>query len=412
MVSARLLFCALLLLALPARAADVNAALIVAPEVDSDNRASPYFVGPPIVDLPHRTSRQDLELRLRDGGFNAQGTLRWQVAQGEKPEQHGIANQFYYDGELGNGWGWTAGKKVMGWGVGFGFKPLDVVQRENRRGVNLPALVGVPLMALEHFTATDAWTLAWTRPGGGFGHIDDGDDHDQALALHWYRLSAGGEDLHAVARLSHVRGVELGAGFTRVVGEEWSYYAAALWERRYTKTLNALAESGGLLATSDPMTPFTQHNGLKAVAGAQWTGTSGWSVLAEGWLDDDAYRIADWRRLDGLTARQLAMAGLAPPTAIALNVAASSQAYLATNVLRENLLLRLSYDNGDGFRPYAELLATPADGGKVYTVGASNEGNRQRITVGLRQLGGAAESVIARAPLKRMAWIEWRWAMF
>ncbi|HZV54680.1 MAG TPA: hypothetical protein VFF82_07055 [Rhodocyclaceae bacterium] len=397
-----------LVLALPAQAMDLNASIIVAPQVATGNRASPYFVGPPIVSLPDRTSRQDLELRAREGGFNAQGTLRWQVAQDAKPEYHGIANQFYYDGELGEGMGFTAGKKVMSWGVGFGFRPLDLIQRENRRGVNLPALVGQPLLAVEKFNADEAWTLAWVRPGEGGGSDDN---RDPALAFHWYRL-AGGDDLHAVARLSQRHGIEAGFGATRVVGDEWSFHGAALYERHYRKTINSMTETGGLLATTDPMAEATRQDGLKLVAGAQWTGESGWSVLAEAWYDADAYSRAEWQRLDALTASQRALAGLAPAAAIAGNVGWSSQAYLNTNLLRENLLLRVGHDDRDGFKPYAELLATPRDGGLVLTVGTAYEGNRQRLSGGLRQSGGANDSAYARAPIKRVIWLEWRLALF
>lgn len=393
--------------AVPAAAAEFNAALTVAPEVDTANAASPYYVGPPLV--PNRASRQDLELRLREGGFNAQGTLRWQAVQDRTLERHGVANQFYYDGELGQGLGWTAGKKVMSWGVGFGFKPLDVVQRENRRAVNAPVLVGTSVVALERFSATDAWTLAWTHPGQGEGRDDF---RDAALALRWYRLSASGDDLHAVARLSHRRGIEAGVGATRVVGEEWSFHGAALWERRTRRLSNTLVGGGSVFAAADPMTETVGGAGIKAVAGAQWTGEAGWSALVEAWYDPDAYTRAQWNQLDALTASQRALAGIAPAAAIAGNAGWSSQAFLAPDLLRENLLLRIAYDDRDGFKPYAELLTTPRDGGRVATLGAVLEGNRQRFAFGLRQAGGADGSAYARAPLRRAAWLEWRIALF
>ncbi|MDP2811262.1 MAG: hypothetical protein Q8O34_14050 [Rhodocyclaceae bacterium] len=392
--------------ALPAAAAEFNAAVTVAPGVDSANGASPYHVGAPVV--PSRRSRQDLELRLAEGGFNAQGTLRWQAAEGRTPERHGVANQFYYDSEFAPGWGWTAGKKVMSWGVGFGFRPLDLVQRENRRGVNLPALVGTPLVAVERFTATDAWTLAWARPADGLANEDH---RETSLALRWYRL-AGGDDLHAVARVSQRRGLEAGAGATRVVGDEWSFHGAALYQGRYRKLMNPLADNGGLFATADPMAAREFRDGIKAVAGAQWTGESAIGLLAEAWYDADAYSRSEWRRLDALTARQRALAGIAPSPAILGNAGWSSQAYLAPNLLRENILLRASWDDRDGFKPYVEWLTTPRDRGQALTVGASFEGNRQRLSLGLRQFGGAADSAYAQAPFRRMAWVEWRLAIF
>lgn len=385
---------------------EFHGAVSVAPEWLSMDGNSPYYVAPPTVVLPHRASRQDLELRAQQGGFNAQGILRQQVAEGASPEYHGIANQLYYDGQVSPGLGWTAGKKVLTWGVGFGFKPLDVVQREDRRAVNAPPLVGQPLALIERFTATDALTLAWVRPGQGRG---DSDADDPALALHWYRL-AGSDDYHVVARLSGRRGAEAGVGATHVIGDAWSIYAAGLYSQRYRIRRSQLIASGSLLASADPMAEESRRGSLRAVAGAQWTGESGWSWLVEAWYDGDAYRRADWQRLEALTANQRAAS--VPATAIDGNVAWSSQAYLAANLLRENLLARLSYDDRDGFRPYAELLVTPRDGGTVATVGASYEGNRQRVSLGLRRLGGAADSAYARAPIRRLLWAEWRLAIF
>ena len=343
-----------LLSAATAGAAEIHGTLTVAPEFLTENPSSPYYAGSPIIDMPRRGSRQDVELKLQEDGFNAQGILRQQVAEGHSPEYHGIANQFYYDGAIAPGLGWTAGKKVMSWGVGFGFKPLDVIQRENRRAVNPPPLVGVPLAAIERFGGRDAWTVAWTRPGQGAG---ESDDRDSAVALHWYRL-VDSDDLHGVLRVSHRRQLEAGVGATRIVGDEWSIYGAALYQGR------------------GPMRPGGSYDGdaIKAVAGAQWTGESGTSVLLEAWDDPDAP--------------------------------------LASATPRENLLLRVGYDDRDGFKPYLEWLVTPRDRGIVTTVGAVVDGNRQRWTFGIRQFGGGAESAYAQAPQKRLFWLEWRLAAF
>jgi hypothetical protein len=338
-----------LLLATSAGAVEIHGVITVAPEFLAENTSSPYD-----VNTPRRSSRQDVELKLQEGGFNAQGILRQQVAEGHSPEYHGIANQFYYDGAISPALGWTAGRKVMPWGVGFGFKPLDVIQRENRRSINPPPLVGVPLVAIEHFTAEDAWTVAWTRPGQGRAETDD---RDPGVALHWYRL-ASGDDLHGVLRVSQRRRLEAGVGATRIVGDEWSFHGAALYQER------------------GPMRPDGSFDGeaIKAVVGAQWTGESGTSVLLEAWDDPDAP--------------------------------------LASGTPRENVLLRVTWDDRDGFKPYADLLVTPRDGGRVFTVGAVWEGNRQRFTLGARQVGGARDSAYAQAPIKRILWAEWRLALF
>lgn len=337
-MSPRLTFILLGLASTTAGALETHGTLTIAPQYAAENYSS----------------RNDLELRMQEGGFNAQGILRQEVAEGQRPDYHGIANQIYYDGQIDAGLGWTIGKKAMPWGVGFGFKPLDVIQREDRRGINPPPLVGVPLVAIERYTATDALTLAWTRPGENAGETDA---RDPGLALRWYRL-AGSDDLHSVLRISERRRLEAGFGATRVIGEEWSIYGAALYQQR------------------GPMRPDGRYDdaAIKAVVGVQWTGESGTSVLAEAWDDPDAPLVR-----------------LTP---------------------RENLLLRLAWDDRDGFKPYAELLLTPRDGGHVVSVGASREGNRNRFSLGLRQFGGNDNSAYAQAPVRRVIWAEWRLALF
>ncbi len=391
----------------PTFAAEVNGSLAVTPEWRDTNVDSAYYVAPPTIAAPRKSSRQDLGLRLREGGFNAQGTLRFLAAEGREPERHGIVNQFYYDGEINPGNGWTLGKKVMSWGVGFGFRPLDVVQREDRRTPSPPPLVGVPLAAWERLTADEAWSLVWTRPGLGHGAMAA---EEPALAVHWYRL-AGSADLHGVARVSAGRRLEIGAGFSRTVGDEWSLHAGVLNQGRYEKKLSTLAENGGLLAASDPMRVVLRQNALKAVAGTQWTGESGLGVLVEGWYDGEAYNRDEWKRLNALVRRQRALAGVVPPVAIDGNIAWSARAFDRPNLNRDNLLMRISYDVEARWKSALELLVNPSDGGRAVTASIGYDGNRQHIGAGLRLLGGPADSALAQAPYRRLAWIEWRLAL-
>jgi hypothetical protein len=387
---------------------DFSMNVVLAPEQDTARRSSPYHVPSSVTRVPESKGRGDIELRLRAGGLNAQYTVRQQTSNVDSSQLSGIANQIYYDSDLHDGFGWTVGRKVMSWGVGFGFKPLDVIQRENRRGVNQAALVGVPLLAVQKMTADSSWTLAWTHPGAGDGTAGD---KDSGVSLHWFQL-AGGNDHYAVIRLSPLHQVETGVGATWILDDEISIYGAGLYERRYEKTLNALSENGGLFAGADPMLVRSSRNGGRAVAGIQWTGASGWSLLAEAWYDSHAYSKKEWQDLNELTTRQLAAAALAPAAALAANVAWSSQAFLPSNLLRENLLTRLSWDSRNGFKPYAEWLLTPRDGGQVLTLGALLEGDKQTLSIGMRQLGGPANSVYHLAPLQRMLWAEWRLAAF
>ncbi len=402
-----LLFFLGLLVSLPTISVEINFTTIVAPEAHLENKSSPYYIGPPTVEKRRYSSRQDLEVYLREGGLTAQGLARWQKTEGLSDDSSWQTAQLYYDGEFFPGLGWSIGRKVLSWGVGFAFRPLDIIQRENRRRVNAPPLLGVPLLALEHFSPESAWTLVWHNPGKGHG-IDDRDC--EGVALRWYGFSDN-NDYHGVARVSQRHRLELGGGATTVIGDEWSLYAAGLYQRRNTKISNSLLDTALLFSTANPLVESSQKNGVNLVAGAQWTGSNGWSLLSEAFYDASAYGAADWRRLNQLTRGQLAMASSVPAGWGAANVAWSSQLFAAPNLVRENLLLRVSHDDGDGFKPYAELLVALRDGGLVTTLGGIYEQNRQKFSGGFRQMGGAGDSIFANTPEKRVLWLQWEMSL-
>lgn len=385
-------------------AAESTITLTLAPERHGLNAASPYCSA--LESAPRSTLRSDLEVRWREAGVNGQFTVRRSDRSGESPASRGILNQFYVDGDLAPGTGWTVGKKVLSWGVGQAFRPLDLIQRENRRTVNPPPLEGVPLLAVQRFDATDSLTLAWSHPGWG-ATVSDRDD--PSLAAYAYGLR-GAWEWHAAARASRRHKIEAGLGWNWTASEESVFHVAALVQQRGLTLLNRLAEGGGaLLATTDPLAETARDPVVKAVAGAQWTSAAGWGVLFEAWYDGEAMNREEWRRLDALTARQRALPGI-PQAWIDGNLAWSSRLFERPNLLRENLLLRLSYD-AQNWKVYLERLATPRDGGAVTTLEASRQGNRQRITAGLRRLGGAADSAYTHAPQHSMAFVELRYAL-
>lgn len=392
-----------LLVPLAGTSAEINFDTLVAPEAHVENKTSPYYVGPPTVEHRRYSSRQDFKVRVKEGGLTAEGVARWQKTEGLTDDYRWVTNQLYYDGQFAPGLGWSVGRKVLSWGVGFAFRPLDVIQRENRRQVNASPLVGIPLVALELFSPETAWTLVWSNPAKGNGS----DDHrSEGVALRWYRFSDN-NDYHGVARISDRHRLELGAGATTVIGEEWSVYGAGLYQHRYTQITNSLLNGDQVLSTTNPMIESTRKHGVNFVAGGQWTGSNGWSLLAEAFYDSSAYSASEWRHLNRLTQRQLTLLNGIPATWSAGNIAWSSQAYAAPNLARENLLLRASYDDSDGFKPYAELLLAVRDGGVIGTIGASYEQNRHKFAVGFRQLGGASNSIFANAPEMRVLWLQW-----
>jgi hypothetical protein len=368
------------------------------------NPHSSFQRGAPFMPGEHLRTRSDLELRLRWQGLFVQSTFR--LASGEKDRSlvyTNDLNQLHYDSAPGGSLGWSLGKKILTWGVGFGFRPLDVIQREDVRAINRPALVGLPLLSLEHFGANDALTLVWVNPAQGRATADR---KDEALALRYFRF-AGEDDLHVVARISRTRKLELGIGATHVVNDELSLYGGVLYAHRYPVLQPAIPLCGQAQGENcRPADGNSADHGTRAVAGVQWTGEAGWSLLAEAQYDGEAYARKDWQKLLAYTQKQLLHSAMFPDI-LAASLAKSSQVYRQTNLMRENVLLRISHDDSHGFKPYFEWFFAPRDRGTVITLGFEHERNQQRISMGLRHFDGPSDSAYANAPEHNVAWLRW-----
>ncbi|WP_342118076.1 hypothetical protein [Pseudoduganella sp. OTU4001] len=167
-------------------------------------------------------------------------------------------NELTYDRPFAGGF-LSAGKKIMSWDVGYAFRPLDVVQREDRRALNPLALEGIPLLAWERFDADSATTIVWANPSQGRAlHQRD----DEAIAIRHYR-QRGARDEYTVLRMSQRNGLEAGASFSQVAGDGLELHASLLWQQRPT------------------------HSG-KALAGFTWTTESKLSIIGEMWTDRTA----------------------------------------------------------------------------------------------------------------------------
>ena len=131
------------------------------------------------------------------------GGLQWHadvVAQAERPEggpghSQATVMEGYAAGTLGN-WQWSLGRKVVGWDVGYGFRPNDVVQQEVRRLLVAVPLQGRPVLMAERYTPDAAWSLVAVNPTTERSATGA---REPALAARWYQR-LGAADVYAFAR--------------------------------------------------------------------------------------------------------------------------------------------------------------------------------------------------------------------
>lgn len=325
------------------------------------------------------------------------GLLAW----GEQPEggaatAHARVNELHLDTELG-ALSLGAGKKVVGWDVGYGFRPNDTVQQETRRTLLTSNPEGRPLLQLEHFGADTATDLVWVNPQ----RLNDSPDTtrgagESALALHRYRRS-GAADWHAFARAGRHTGASVGAAVAWVAGDETELHASWRGMARHDGWAGAAGASPGPLA-SNPWHRQTQAGTAQWLLGLSWTGQQQQSLIVEAWHDGTAPSDQQWnawrQRNAGLVASP------APPAARAGNLAWQATPFDGQSLRRDNLYVRAAWQP-EAWTLSLDALITPADHGQVLTAAVQWQGNRVKLNAAWRVYGGPSGAVLAQLPQKQ-----------
>ncbi len=402
-----------LLLAAPARALepsdlDLQLRVRAAPEGSWVNRDSPLVPAAALTGLGRERGRGEVELRIRLEVLTADVAAYLTSSVGSRPASEGVLNELFHDAEF---WGThlTVGKKVLSWDVGYGFRPLDVVQQEDRRAFLPFALEGVPLLALERFGEGSATALVYANPlRGKSPRARD----EEALALRHYRR-LGGLDLHLMTRWSRRSLGEGGLAAAWVPAEVLEFHASVRYQRRLERPGDARLQPGGpIISTADPARSLVSGDAVSALAGL--TLTPGWdlSFLLEGWIDPAAATASAWRARAALARGQAALlpGGTFPGPAVVANLAWDTRWFEGSNLVRENLLLRAS-QRWDRFEPALDLLWTPADGGLVTTASVGWEGERSRLAAAVRVYGGRRDAAVRLLPIGGAVMASWelRW---
>lgn len=370
-------------------------------------RANTVFApGVPLTSFGRDRARFEQEARGRVGPVSLLLTGTFSGQEGQHAAGKLLANEAYVD--FGSGENrFSAGKKILSGDVGYGFRPIDVLQREVRLQALPPTLEGIPSLIWEHFTADAAWSMIWANPG--YGRRGDPRD-DGSLALRGYRRWQGA-DLHGVARLSSRYGSELGAAISTVPHESLEMHASLLAQRRGERfaPLAAPATITQLLAPDQALRTVTIDAPRKLLAGFTWTTERGWSLLGEAWWDGTAPTAGDWSTLARQAAQRSALLAFPGVPAAAVNgsIAASSALFAAPVRTRRGQLARVSWTDpaASGWSGSFDLLRTPEDGGWVATLAAGWEADRLRLDAGVRYFGGKSESSYRLMPEQRVLFV-------
>jgi len=313
----------------------------------------------------------ELYAKLQVKGFNLLATYNVTFNEDRETEDDGVLNEAYYDFSASS-LDFTIGKKVLSWGVGYGFRPLDLIQQENRRVLISQNLEGVLLTSAEYYTGNSAISFLITNRELISDRQSRSKDHEAAVKL--YSLY-NDWDLHGVGHYSEVFGASFGLGFSTIVGDELEVHASSTYRSRYHKLINVLTESNETFALTDPVYEKHYNDCINAVLGFSWTFQSGITVIGEAWHDCTAYTYSEWAAMRDLTKQQQLLLSSLPQAAqdaTETQIQGNQRYFNQANILQNNLFTRLSYD-GEKTDPYLDVLLTPDDGGVVLSTSIEHE---------------------------------------
>lgn len=356
-----------------------------------------------MVALPASGATVETELRASGHGLTGVMTLQQQRLESRATDSRAWVNELYASHD-GGAWQFSAGKKIVAWDVGYGFRPNDMVQQEERRALVSSTAEGRTLLLAEHFSASTAWSWVWvnpTRPAGQAGA------QEPALAARVYQRD-GAVDWHGFARLGAHTGASVGGAVAWVASDALELHASLRFSERVDSKMMDPRPNG--LAGGNPWKFATTPDVTQLLVGGTWTHASQLSLLAEAWWDGTALADAQWDAWAQRNAQlaTLAMRG-APAAAVAGNLAWQAEAFsVSPSLRRSNMFLRLSWQH-EAWQPALDLLYTPADQGRMVTASLIWQGDRVQVQGGLRVYAGPANAVVLQLPARSMAYLATTW---
>lgn len=298
-----------------------------------------------LVALPASSATLENELRATGHGLSGIVTLQQQRQESGASDSRAWVNELYASHD-GGAWQFSAGKKIVAWDVGYGYRPNDMVQQEERRALVSSTLEGRPLLMAEHFSADTAWSWIWVNPTQSVQALGA---QEPALAARVYRRD-GAVDWHGFAHVGTHTGASVGAAVAWVASEALELHSSL----RFSERVDDMAIAP---------TARTEHDVKQLLLGGTWTDTNQLSLQAEAWSDAQALR---------------------------------------------NVFLRLSWQH-DAWQPALDVLYMPADQGRVVTASLIWQGDRVQLQGGLRAYGGPANAVMMLQPVRSLAYAATTW---
>ncbi|NOH52159.1 hypothetical protein F0266_04375 [Vibrio coralliilyticus] len=305
----------------------------------------------------------------------------------------------------------TLGKIRLDWGVGYGYRPLDLFKPYRRNPVGIQVEEGAGVAMASYFDLSGEWSLlysdsSWTKQESS--ELEQRTEQ-QGIGLRRYWLTDETE-WQAIAYYDDVRQGLIGGSMVSVYDASWAYHASFVYQRDYLGF-----EQQGLYS---PVILANKSSGFQGLVGLNWASQAGNQIIVEYWYDNRAWSKEDWRQ--GLE-RATALSESANTDGLSHSYA---QALNHINLVQHNVMFHWGLNPTswsqwqwsknalwlENVEPTFDLLLSPQDGGVIATqwinYSAYDSGQTSvDVELAARFMTGSHDSVYANLSDKRMIFI-------
>jgi len=379
--------------------AEHSLSFLVSPQYNTYSSDSYFQVPDEFIEKTNHQSDQTLEFTgnaaFNSTNFNYLLSVHNRINDTNSPKTDTSINELYLTHSFGD-LELTFGRRIHSWGVGYGFRPLDVIQQYNRQSISRQSDIGKNSLGVEYYSDLSSLSFFWINPMNKVPQNETKEEnHQQESLVAKISTSFDNYDFHSLMRVSSENKLQLGAGGVHILNDAIGFHSAILYSQAYEKQIHQLAgETNNLLSTSYPYKTESYEHGFHTLIGINWSSINKHSLIAEYWYTDFAYTKQQWNSHFELAGQQqlLLQQSQHPTAAVHGNIAWSAVATQASILSTHNIMLQWSYD-ADYWKPTINFLYSPVDKSHMITLSTTRTTKLFNLETGIRHFNGTKDSI-------------------
>jgi len=225
----------------------------------------------------------------------------------------------------------SLGKLRVDWGVGYGYRVLDLFKPYRQNPVGIVAEEGAGILSISHYDMSGEWTFIATD--SSWGQQDqsklDRATKQQGVGVRRYLLVDDSE-YQWIGYYDNVRRGLLGGSMVTILDESISVHSSVLWQKRSVGyQFNNLYQ---------PVSLTEQEHAFQTLVGINWANQIGHNVIAEYWYDSRAWSSSQWQQA---ITRGNELSGMPDTSTLANSYA---QGFQHSNLVQHNVMIHWRWD--------------------------------------------------------------------